>query len=118
MCSSDLPEPTGSKSLLTTAKTVRAKAPVIQEQSKNALVAAPDIVPIQSPFDEVKKISLIAPAWELGEIKELASFGKPLRDLDIKRGNEPLHAVFGRHPEYFELTPIDFPRQVKLIKRP
>ena len=113
-----LPEPTGSKSLLTTAKKVRAKVPVIQEQSKNTLVAAPDIVPIQSPIDEVKKISLIAPAWELGEMKELASFGKSLRDLDIKRGNEPLHAVFGRHPEYFELTPNDFPRQVKLIKQP
>lgn len=74
---------------------------------------------VEADRETVRQILATFPDWAVGEAKPLNQLGGPLRKQDIKRGSKPLHELFAKHPQYFELLPAQGPRsQVRLLRRP
>ena len=67
----------------------------------------------------VKRILAEIPNWLPNTVKQLNQIGKPLREAGIKKGNNPLHNLFAKHPSYFKVLPTSgSAKQVRLLKNP
>ncbi|MDO8441378.1 MAG: NYN domain-containing protein [Polaromonas sp.] len=67
----------------------------------------------------VRRILAEIPGWLPNTIRQLNQLGKPLRESGIKKGNKPLHELFGKYPTYFKVLPTTgAAKQVRLLKTP
>jgi len=98
------------------SKTTRGKATPVASSNGTEFPVDSSNTQLETSAEAVKKILEAAPDWVVGDVRTLTSLGKSLRERNLKRPDETLKAVFAKYPDYFELTPSDAPKQVRLIK--
>ena len=82
------------------------------------LVVAKTIQPLEDPA-AVRLILAEIPGWLPNTVRQLNQLGKPLRESGVKKGNKPLHELFGKHPTFFKILPINgAAKQIRLLKNP
>lgn len=68
---------------------------------------------------QVERILQLFSDWQVGEERQLNKMGTPLREVGLHGKNKPLHVLFRKFPDCFEVLPLQgHPRQVKLLRNP
>lgn len=69
--------------------------------------------------DVASSIRAAVPDWKPGEVRPLNVLGALLRAAGVAVGSKPLHQLFRRYPDDFEVLPVGgLAREVRLLGRP
>lgn len=80
--------------------------PIVELVLQSSSVLLPDVV---------SSIRAAVPDWKPGEVKPLNVLGALLRAAGVAVGSKPLHQLFRRYPDDFEVLPLGGPaREVRL----